>query len=76
MIAVTFSKSKDHSAPLMRSCNMLNIFDIKNYFVFTFVYECVKERISVCEDWFRPNIETFTVHAVAWVILCLYLNIW
>ena len=23
--------------------------------VSTFVYKCVKGRISVCEDWFRPN---------------------
>ena len=48
--AITFSKSKDHSAPLMNSCNMLNIFDINKYMVSTFVYKCVKERISVCED--------------------------
>ena len=29
--AITFSKSKDHSAPLMKSGNMLNIFDIIKY---------------------------------------------
>ena len=33
----------------MKSCNMLNIFDINEYMVSTFV------RISACEDWFRPN---------------------
>ena len=31
--AITFNKSKDHSAPLMKSCNMLNIFDINRYMV-------------------------------------------
>ena len=55
MRAITFSKSKDHSAPLVKSCNMLNIFDINKYIVSTFVYKFVKGRISVCEDWFRPN---------------------
>ena len=49
-----FSKSKDHSAPLVKSRNMLNIFDINKHVVSTFVYKCVKGRISVCEDWFRP----------------------
>ena len=53
--AVTYIKSKDHSAPLMKSCNILNIFDINKYIVSTFVHKCVKGRISVCEDWFRPN---------------------
>ena len=48
--AITFSKSKDHSAPLIKSCNMLNIFDINKYIVSTFVYKCVKGRISLCED--------------------------
>ena len=52
--AITFSKSNDHSAPLVKSCNMLDIFDINKYMVSTFVYKCVKGRISVWEDWFRP----------------------
>ena len=39
----------------MKRCNMINIFDIKKYIVSTFVYKCVKVRISVCADWFRPN---------------------
>ena len=34
---------------------MLNIFDINKYMVSTFVYKCIKGRISLCEDWFRPN---------------------
>ena len=50
---ITFSKSKDHSAPLIKSCNMLNLFDINKFMVSTFVYKCGKGRISVCEDWFR-----------------------
>ena len=55
MRAITFSKFKDHLAPLMKSCNMLNIFDINMYVASTFVYKCIKGRISVCEDWFRPS---------------------
>ena len=54
MRAITFSKSKDHSAPVIKSCNMLNISDINKNIVYTFVYKCVKGIISVCEDWLRP----------------------
>ena len=64
--AIIFIKSKDHSAPLMKSCNMLNIFNINKYIVSTFVYECVKGRIS--ETGASP-IETFTLNIVVWVIL-------
>ena len=51
--AITFIKSKDHSAPLMKSCNVLNIPDTNKYMASTFVYKCVKGSISLCEDWFR-----------------------
>ena len=53
VIAITFSKSMDHSAPLMKSCNMLNILDINKSLISTFVYKCVEGRISVCENCYN-----------------------
>ena len=47
----------------MKSCNMLNIFDINKYMVSTFVHKCVKGRISVCEDWFRPYRNIYNTHS-------------
>ena len=76
MRAITFSKSKDHSAPLMKSGNMLKTFGINKYIVSSLVYKCViKEEYLFAKTGPGP-IETFTIHVVAWVILCLYLNIW
>ena len=60
---LTFSKSKDHSTPLMKSCNMLNLFDIHKFMVSTFVYKCVKRRISVCENWYRLYRNIYNTHS-------------
>ena len=31
--------------------------------VSNFVYKCDKGRISVCEDWFRPNRNIYNAHS-------------
>ena len=62
MRAITFSKSKEHSAPLMKSCNMLNIFDINKYMVSTFVYKCVSSIQETGYQHIFPHFSSLSLH--------------